>query len=523
MFGLTLGLDLDGRLRRATMRTATNAAGVSAISDTNLPDGEIVYAQTFRDYFSLYKSGTDTVNGTTVLATLSGTGRWRRLGIRHPSWALQAAWYIDPVSGNDENGGGSGVALKTLAELDLRIGARSYVNQKTDLFLMSATPASDPLRITSSFGPLGWLRVKGSKTTLASGTITTYTAPVRTSPGTPTQITDTAQASWGTYVNKRLRITSGARAGATSWVAKNAGSNTIYTPGWMTWSTASYIVGSAPGVQVTPVAGDPYVVEDLTQLGAIVFDYAVAQNPPLGNSAACAVSFEDVIMPQTTGSWFPMGVSGPPVASTYLFGCDFRDASGLQGYDATVASNIAFVSCRAAVGGNSVSTEYRACLFPPTTISAAGAFWTLYNDCLLQGGRLRVRRYSLVATSTNGLCVMDSASHGVTVEQCGQLRLGGPLYGSNNALAGLQVNTGALANYASSTSFRPTITGTSGDLQLGSVAPATGVRVFDDTTGAWGASKVATSWANLAAARPGGFGDHVTDPVTGASFGLTEA
>jgi hypothetical protein len=86
------------------------------------------------------------------------------------------------------------------------------------------------------------------------------------------------------------------------------------------------------------------------------------------------------------------------------------------------------------------------------------------------------------------------------------------LWGDGNAEYGIDVRAaGTLAH--DGTISNMTITGALGDTSIGGPS----VRPFDNTAGAYLATKT-TSWANLAAAQPGGFGGQVVNPVNGAAF-----
>ena len=517
MIGLSIGLDLSSLLRANTMKNVSTASAVSAIPDGSLKDGELIFVSSFRDYFALSKVSTNTANGITTLATLSGVGRWERQNFNDQIWGKQAAWYLDPTNGNDEYDGTSATftsgltgPIKTCAEFERRIGVRGNVAQLITLNLLGSLPGSDPLRITFAFGAAGGLRIVGKRTTVASGTFTAVTA-IAAASNQPQEVTDTAQASWASYVNMRLRITSGTRSGATAWVAKSMGSNKIRTSPFCAWSLATFLSGGALTV-VSPVVGDPYTVETLSTIASVVWDFSNAQAGS-GNYSNSPVSFEDCALSSPTITLASPGQNAGTVA-LLLMGCDIPGLSG-------VGNIFTLEACRvsSSLSGPSIFA-LDGCLWTTTALAVAGAQIQLGNHTLIQGTRLRIRRGGLVYSASNGFCIMDSTSQGMGVENGGIFRGSGPLYGSGQSAQGIYVASGGQACYTSGS--RPTVTGTGGDFELGPAAPATGVRVFDDSTGAWSSTKVPTTYANLAAARPTGFGDYATNPVGGATLCLTE-
>src|SRR5690242_19776786 len=72
-----------------------SVANIAALAPLTYGDGTGIYVRTVRDYFVYRAASTATVDGITVAAHASGTGRWERLNIPHPSWAQQAAWYLN--------------------------------------------------------------------------------------------------------------------------------------------------------------------------------------------------------------------------------------------------------------------------------------------------------------------------------------------------------------------------------------------------------------------------------------------
>jgi hypothetical protein len=275
VFGLTLGLDLDGRLKRTTMRTAANAAAASAVSDTNLPDGELIYVATFRDYFSLSKTSTATPDGKTVLATLSGTGRWERLCIPHPSWARQGTWVLNATTGNDENTGiDSAHAIQTHNEKRRRWGNEVRFKVPVVETWEGSFPVTDLINGKVIVDEGGAYTINGTPTVVRSGTLTAVAAINRTAGASAAlQITD-GSVNWAADVDRQVIITAGARAGMACYVVKSVSAGVARCSPLTLGASGDF---ASPSL-ATPVAGDAYSVRTLATAYVGQFEVVNAQS-----------------------------------------------------------------------------------------------------------------------------------------------------------------------------------------------------------------------------------------------------
>jgi hypothetical protein len=495
-------------------------------TDSSVEDGETVWVRSTQALY-VYRVNSGLVpDGTNIVASLYGNGVWERLSIAPTGASVastQTAWFIDPAAGNDNFTGtaatntvGTQVGpLKTYGEMSRRIGWRGVINQTTDVFLLGDLPTTDPLRIIFYFGPLGFMRFHGTRTQVTSGTFTATTA-INRATNTPQSVTDTSQATWTTFLGKRVRITSaGPRLNAVAWVAKNLGGNAARVSPFTTYSTTYPPVFNAGAATVTPQVGDTYVVENLSAVPDLVFDYSSTQDP-FSNTAQVPISFEDMAFSapnnNTVGS-----VGATSTSSCVLFvACDVGNVMPGTGFMTAAACR--FGSSAPIQGSFSWSNLFvYSSLITTQPVITLGSLVSLDNDTLVQGTRLRVRRAG-VLTIGSAAVFDNGVSQGVIVEGGGALRISTALYGNGNAGVGLQIDAGcAYAHYVTAALAALTITGTAGDFQIGGAAPATGVRIFDDTAGTWTA-KVATTWANFQAARPGGFGGFAVNPVNNAGL-----
>ena len=185
MLGIGLALGLF-TLRSQIMATATfesvaNITLLGAIGDAALQDGSLAYTSSILAYWKLIKSSTRTADGITVVSTLSGSGRWVRQILPEPSYWTQAAWYVNPSTGNDENDGKTaGTALATLSEICRRVSAIPYINVGVTVTITGTVPATDNEIVSPMFGPSGSWTYSGTLPTSAEtlgNASTTITVP----------------------------------------------------------------------------------------------------------------------------------------------------------------------------------------------------------------------------------------------------------------------------------------------------------------------------------------------------------
>lgn len=171
----------------------------------------------------------------------------------------QAAWFVDSAAGSDANTGAtSGTALATLAELSRRWSGR----------VLSPAIAAATITLAGSFTTesLSLLAtwVRGQRVTIqsvltleAAGTITTYTARNAAGNASATVLAD---ISFAGHTQRRIRLTSGANAGARAWVLADLGGNTCRVS----------CFSATDGAAVVPSNGDTFVVESFpTAVGGV--------------------------------------------------------------------------------------------------------------------------------------------------------------------------------------------------------------------------------------------------------------
>ncbi|HTQ42476.1 MAG TPA: hypothetical protein VMI75_06925 [Polyangiaceae bacterium] len=453
-----------------------------------------------------------------------GSSRWVRDAPFEGVWeALSNFIYIDGVAGDDENLGfyetfqSAPAAIKTHAELSRRLGAHGAWKIGSSVVIQYIAYPSDPLDFDVDFSPngLGAIVVKGAPLTpQASGTFSAVTVRDR-STNTPYDVAD-GSVDTTDDVTRRIRITSGTRAGACAWVAKSTGPGLRRTSEWNTWSPLTFTSA------VTPEAGDSYVVESsASQLliaridvrsftggsfstdppvptPSIIFNDVDFRPPvdgavPLFRNAGCYLTFFDCLF--VDGEWNVKtdALSGDATSSyTYFANCCTNGAGG----------NVHFT------GGSFVDNYIDAGLFFGGVFARQAAGVTIDYDALFQEGDAPVPaaiESGQVRVVTLG--VMDWGGYGGVIvgdgvvgcldrSESGYMPA---IWGTTAAAGavGIDVRAGGTLRYVPGTQF--TITGPGGDFQMAEGATARG---WNEALGSYTAP-LACTWANLAGALGG--------------------
>jgi len=244
--------------------TVADIAELSALPTELWPDGNTVRVETLKCLFVLETTAADAVD-MEVVATVEAGRKWMRqsaaVNNANP-WALQATWYVDPVSGDDENSGAtSGAPLQTFLEFTRRVQGATIGN--TTVYLLSA---GAELRGEVAFKETtDSLTIDGQSaaTTLLTSVVNTHTVASSTTNEwyllTISGVTDMTP-----YLSKRVRVTSGPRLDAICWIGKENPDGA----GLSVTRISAPVIGDAN----TPVVlqpGDEIVIEDLVSIGTI--------------------------------------------------------------------------------------------------------------------------------------------------------------------------------------------------------------------------------------------------------------
>lgn len=233
-----------------------NITVLSAIDDAVVDDGGAVAVKSVLDQWTLDKTSTLTADGITIAVTNSGTGRWIRRKLPSLVWQLQTTWYIDEITGNDENTGLTALAaLSTWDEYQRRIGEGPL--EVSHVVNFASTLAQDIHVNTASVDDSVFITLQGARSAPTySGSVTAKQAQ-NAATNTDLQITDAAlPVSWTAsgLVDKLYVLTSGPNAGAAGWIASDVGAKTARI-------TKAFNEGA--GIYVEPGVGETFDVVDL--------------------------------------------------------------------------------------------------------------------------------------------------------------------------------------------------------------------------------------------------------------------
>jgi hypothetical protein len=222
-----------------------------------LQTGDEVFVQGINEIYYFDATSALTADQLNIVDAV-GPGQFLRLS----SVIVQADWYVDSVSGDDENPGTAALPLQTLPELFKRWSGKALLSSITAATINLL--GTFPTQVLSLSGPNiargQSLVLSGMLTTVDSGTITTYTA--RSAAG-DTSATILADISFAAHANRRIRLTSGANSGATATVLFDLGANTCRVSGF----------SGATGSAVVPANGNTFVIETYdTTVGGVTID-----------------------------------------------------------------------------------------------------------------------------------------------------------------------------------------------------------------------------------------------------------
>ena len=272
---LTFGAVADGEFVKrvgSTLVSAAVSAGLSVVAASALatlegPAGTVVVVSENMGLYQWQLGTVIAVRGAQVVASV--TGRWSRIPAPVAKWCAQAAWHINPSTGNDYAvGDTSGTAIKTFAELGARINGGTLWQNVTVNLLGSALEmvqldvnlwAAEDL---SSGYTLTIVAPTTARTAIATGTVTTWVSQDPATNVFNTLTMSNTRASLAS-TTARVRFTSGAANGATA--SRNttgqvpASANAVFLSNPVVLSTTP----TDTPATVVPSAADTFVWEEL--------------------------------------------------------------------------------------------------------------------------------------------------------------------------------------------------------------------------------------------------------------------
>jgi len=248
-------LEFVSKLPLFFVESSANIAELSAIDDTQIVDGSKSFVLTIRDSFTIDKTDTTSViDGITVAPTLSGVGRWIRDLKPATSWGHQENWYVNAITGNDENSGGAGEQLKTFAEFRRRVEPNAvYVDM--NIQIETDLPATDPVGIATT-GSYKSVTITGTRTDVYTGTVSAWTG--RT--GTNGDLVRDAGWTVSDHIKRFIRFTSGAANGRGAWILQDMGGNDARIS---IVAQDSFVFFPS---SINPAPGDTFVVQTYPQV-----------------------------------------------------------------------------------------------------------------------------------------------------------------------------------------------------------------------------------------------------------------
>ena len=449
------------------MKSGVNASGLAILSDGNFVDGELAYVSTFRDYFALNRSSVATPDGKTIIATLSGLGRWERLNIPHPSWMRQSSWYVDSahVNANDENVGDDPSApLATDAERQRRwgLGMTAIVPPNVGITVNYPSSPSDKFNLDVMYMDGGSVRIVGTATVTKSGTLSAVTTISRPSPW------DVTGGSLGAADEGFIiRIPSGARAGNYAGIAKDLTGNNVRTGPFGNLSISSAVSTGPAYTGATPVSSDPFDVISLPILtvGSICVRSAT-NSIPTSTPTNCVVFDSVHLYGPGSGAFTANGTLYSIGACVFTRSC-IIDTMWIRGSGAFYAAGGIWRGNNFVLGDFSVfgGPYCQALGFVQYTGSMnihTGTSIQLGGDCLFQDASLNVR--GQVYGEYVGIFDRTISNLALTVHETGHymsfpITSSDLLYGNNNAGVGCKVIAGGKLTYNTKPSMN-TSTGT---------------------------------------------------------------
>jgi len=248
-----------------------------------------------------------------------------RLFRRNTQAPFQAAWFVDPVAGDDRNAGTALAPLKSLNEWAIRFRDADVVTTNVTVTVLAGTVSEfAPLNI--HIGTNRLVTIQGAVSSTAPRPISAVTA---TNPATNTRgsITDPGTAvPFFNFPPSRLRLTSGTQSGAITYCDYNRSTTTVAAvTGWTRTAASLAPPGNAGVAGVNPAINDNYVGDTLLTTLQNRIDVRV--------SGAGRLIFKDLILTidttQVQQFWRVSGDSQNSYSSVMFVGCQFSASGGV--------------------------------------------------------------------------------------------------------------------------------------------------------------------------------------------------
>lgn len=425
---------------------------LDALDTTILKTGAMVFVTEVRAYYQFFAEDDASADGLSIVEPANGPGRWHRMPYSKTIWAAQAAWFIDPLNGDDTAQGDTpATAIRTGAELTERIST-AFLTQATTITWLNDAPSTDYFAFFGTINLTSPLILKGTPTTLSGPHV--VSAITNLSVGTTlTEVTVTG-FDWTSFVGKRCRITATSGStpvGTTFWVeAVDSGDSQIGIVSRPRNSNTDFVDFGQQDLAV----GDTFVIEELTAIGQMSIYGANVQF----RGGNFDVLFEDVKLESRFDS--------DDMNSIWLFGSEFACNNINHGRSILQAFGCA-VKDGPFTGSRWVNQEIGALLTCSIQVTGGrlevsdGGILNVFANSSLRGGAgvLVVRTASLRVDDTGGFSMNEWSGPAIDMREGTNAFLEGLVWGSSAVAStyGFRV-AGAKISY--DPSVTPTVFGT---------------------------------------------------------------
>jgi hypothetical protein len=334
----------------------------------------------------------------TVLAGIGGD--WHTLeGTSDQKWLSQTGWYIDSVTGDDENNGTTLAPLKTAEEIQRRWGSNPFISVPITVTVLSSVVGNIFLKGTGVNNAAS-ITIQGTAVPILSDTISAFTpfshGVYEVSDPTPTVLTITSVTDFTQYLGKRVR--SGTLL---SWLdivnPTGLGVSTASSSPWGSMGSG----GSQNFTQGNPTVGNQCTIEDLTVIDSIRIDWVGAEGSSVGHPWVTIQDFD--IISSVNVQNVNRG------ANVRVYGCNLRDtAFSLTNFEQRIPQFTLLQSCAIRANSSSFSSSYAGCLF-------TNAFATLMGTSGLQNYIYCLVRTTLAGQNCWNVEVCPASS---TIQHC---------------------------------------------------------------------------------------------------------
>lgn len=528
-----------------------NEAAASALA--GLVDGQQVFIKSHRSWWRFNANSPAPLVPHVVLASASvgASPRLLRTAYAAPEWRESITdVYIDPSNStgiaNDENQaifsapqvGNARQPLLTYQELFRRWGARNVINTGDligltfQIHILSNHPGATEANDPAVFDWINWVdtypRILGeANVVVLAGNLDAVGGFTAQNPAANGDARIKVGATvWGPFIGKRIRFTA---TGAVATILKDLGGGTARVSQPQTTSEPIFAISP---VNVNPANGAAFVVEDLVTINVgqhwrigfqgSAFGFAgqinfADVNMIAAGGAAGDFAFEPQIDDEATMVCYQCSNdraqsqncnvihNGCTLRSVYINGYGLMSGEGGSYFGGAILSPNdvpIFVS-----GGGKLNGE-GGCLDYNLYVQGTGVCFRGESEC----GIFSCWDAAIQAT-------LNPGGHAILVGGPPNLLAGasalsirnGPVFGTGAIGVGVRVAASSRVNYR----VLPTITGAGGDLQLANSAVGWwfGASIYNPI-----GAGIALTWANIVAARPGGFGGSAHEPDLDAHF-----